>query len=235
MIALSSLRVEFLLSVLGGLVVVVMLGGLFGGEAGSLLSSTLFCAGVILVAFGMHRSYAHEAFGVCNLITMTRLALVSSLAALLAATPPVGSEIMWFAFATALLSLALDGCDGWAARRAHLVSDFGARFDMEVDSVFALLLSVIAYTTGQAGPWVIALGLPRYAFLLAGMIRPELSRPLPEAFSRKAVCVVQIGVLIAFLVPIIPDGLTTFAALVAAIALFWSFSRDIRQLIRAQA
>jgi multidrug efflux pump subunit AcrA (membrane-fusion protein) len=38
----------------------------------------------------------------------------------------------------------LDGVDGWLARRHEIASRFGARFDMEVDALLILALSVLA-------------------------------------------------------------------------------------------
>ena len=40
------------------------------------------------------------------------------------------------------VALALDGVDGWVARRTRTVSALGARFDMEVDAFLVLMLSV---------------------------------------------------------------------------------------------
>jgi phosphatidylglycerophosphate synthase len=39
--------------------------------------------------------------------------------------------------------LALDGLDGWLARRFGLASAYGARFDMEVDGFLILVLALL--------------------------------------------------------------------------------------------
>lgn len=75
----------------------------------------------------MARSYPHRALGLCNLVTLLRLALMSALVAPLVS----GSGAQWGVLMVAAVALALDGVDGWLARRQHLVSQFGARFDME--------------------------------------------------------------------------------------------------------
>lgn len=204
---------------------------LLGGAVGVTLSVSVYAVGLGLAASSLHRSYSHDVLGLCNIITIARLALTAALLALLAAPVPPPPEQMWIAFAVAVLALALDGADGWAARRAGLASQFGARFDMEVDSLFALVLALIAFQAGQVGPWVLALGLPRYLFVAAGIIWPFLTREVPDNLSRKAVCVLQIGTLVACLVPILPAGVLTVAAALAAVALIWSFLRDIRLLI----
>jgi len=212
-----------------GAVLVTGLSLVFGGGPGMVLGVGLY--GV--AAFGLQAAYPHHAFGLCNTITLVRLALIASLTALLVAPAPPSEPLIWAAFGVAILSLALDGVDGWAARRAGLVSGFGARFDMEVDSVFALVLALLAFGLGHAGPWVILLGLPRYAFLVAGQVWPWLRESVPDRFSRKAVCVLQIGVLVLLLMPVTPDAVGIALGLVAVAAVTWSFARDIR-LLRAR-
>ena len=53
---------------------------------------------------------------------------------------------------------ALDGVDGWLARRTRLSSAFGARFDMEVDALLILALSTLLWRHGKAGAWVLLAG-----------------------------------------------------------------------------
>lgn len=227
---LSQLRIEFFLAALSGAALVVMLGDHGAALPGLALSLALYGIGVTVAAIGMRRSYPHGEVGLCNLVTLSRLALTASLAALLLAPAPWPAADTWRALAIAVTALLLDGVDGWAARRAGLASRFGARFDLEVDSLFALLLSLMAYRTGEVGLWVLALGLPRYLFLAAGAVWPLLRRELPDRLSRKAVCVLQLGTLVAFLVPVIPEGALVTAAVLTLIALTWSFLRDIRLL-----
>jgi len=187
-----------------------------------------FALGIAYFAFG--RTYPHAAIGWCNIVTMFRLSLVSVLVAWLF-TPPVG---IWSVFAVATLAFALDGLDGWLARREGYVSDFGARFDMEVDSVLALALALHAYLYGDVSAFVILLGLPRYIFHVAQTQMPWLARDLPPRFSRKVVCVLQISALIALQLPMMRAPLSDLVAGVAAIALIWSFWLDVRLLWRVR-
>jgi len=55
---------------------------------------------------------------------------------------------------------------------------------------------------------------------------------LPERFSRKVICVVQIGVLIALLAPIISGPLSWTIAAIATLLLTYSFGRDVVWLAR---
>jgi phosphatidylglycerophosphate synthase len=232
---MTRLRMEFLLSTLSGLVVVIFCASLFGTPTGVLAACGLYMLGVALAALAVHRQYPHAEFGLCNLITMTRLSLTVSLVPLLFLSRPVAPADLWMAFAIAAIALSLDGVDGWTARRSGLVSRFGARFDMEVDSVFALVLALVAYASSQAGLWIVLLGLPRYAFFIAAAVWPRLAAPVPDSIFRKAVCVFQIGTLIAFLVPILPATVLTVSAALAAVALAWSFFTDIRKLLASPA
>jgi len=169
--------------------------------------------------------------GLPNLVTLVRAGLVCLLAApvLEPALFDAGSGFgVALVLAVALVALALDGVDGWAARRLHLSSRFGARFDMEVDALFVLLLAALAARAGEAGPWVLALGLIRYGFLAASIAVPAMTRPLPPSFRRKAVCVLQVVALIAVLLPFAG----AWIAALALAALVWSFAVDTLWLLR---
>jgi phosphatidylglycerophosphate synthase len=180
---------------------------------------------------GLATSYPYRRFGLANAITLSRAAGVAVLAAALFA-PPAEDAARWALTALALLILALDGLDGWAARRTGLACAFGARFDVEVDTAFALILALLVWQSGAVGPWVVVLGLFRPAFLLAGRLWPPLTAPLPEAYWRKTVCVIQIGALIALVSPVMPAPLApALAALVLALLLV-SFARDVAWLAR---
>ncbi len=184
------------------------------------------------LSFGlMQRGYPHAALGLCNVATLSRLALAASLLAPLA----VGGGASWAVVAVAGLALSLDGADGWLARREGRVSDFGARFDMEVDSALALILALNAWASGTVAAIVLLLGLPRYVFAAAGRVLPWLDQPLPARFSRKVVCVLQLATLIALQLPLVAASVANPAVVVVAIALVWSFTVDILWLWRARA
>jgi len=131
-----------------------------------------------------------------------------------------------------LLALALDGLDGWLARRLDESGAFGARFDMEIDAALILVLCAGLWLSGRAPMWVLAIGLMRPAFLTTGLALPLLAKPLPESFRRKLVCVVQVAVLPAALLPILPGGLRLSLLAAALGALTLSFAIDIAWLIR---
>jgi phosphatidylglycerophosphate synthase len=201
----------------------------FGSGPGATVVALLsFGISAAVAARALHRTYPHDRLGLCNVITLARLALTASLVAPLIS----GAQPSWAVFAVAVVALGLDGFDGWLARRQGYVSDFGARFDMEVDSLLALVLSASAAVVSGLGPVAILLGLPRYAFAAAAWRLPWMHRPLPPRFSRKVVCVLQLGALIALQAPILPVGLAVALVSLAAAALAWSFAVDIAWLWR---
>jgi phosphatidylglycerophosphate synthase len=113
-----------------------------------------------------------------------------------------------------------------------MASAFGARFDMETDAALLLVLAVLAWQLGKAGPWVLAVGLMRYAFVAAGAAAPWLRDPLPPSFRRKAVCAVQMVALVAALAPIVAPRASALLAAAALAALCYSFAADVRWLRR---
>lgn len=188
----------------------------------------IYALAAIWAAHRLSCDFPYSTLGLCNLATLGRLVIVGILlVAVLAGLAP-----SWGTFTLAILALGLDGIDGWLARKQGLSSDFGARFDVEVDAALALVLAVFAALNGAAGLYVILLGLPYYLFGAAKQIFPWLSQPLPEKLSRKAVCVFQIAALIALQVPFLADGRLDLVVMAVTAALIWSFGRDILWLRR---
>ncbi|MDT8857861.1 CDP-alcohol phosphatidyltransferase family protein [Paracoccaceae bacterium Fryx2] len=222
---------------LGNLVGVGVVAAILApGRAGVVAATVGFALLLAAAAAGMRAHYPHARAGLCNMVTQTRAALAAVLAVPLVTPGLLAQEagLAWGLAGLAAVALALDGVDGWLARRSGLASGFGARFDMEVDAALALVLSVLALQGGKAGVWVLALGVARYGFVVAGWMLPWLDRPLPERFSRKMVCVVQIAVLVVLLLPVVvaPWSQGLAAAAVAAVA--WSFAVDVAWLARGR-
>ncbi|MTE00144.1 CDP-alcohol phosphatidyltransferase [Paracoccus sp. YIM 132242] len=189
-------------------------------------------AGFFLTAVGigilMRRHYPHPRMGACNMVTLLRAALTCALLAPLAEDRGAG----WGVAAVAGLALVLDGADGWLARRAGLVSRFGARFDMEVDAAMALVLALHALVGTALGPEVLLLGLARYLFVAAGLALPWLRGDLPPRLGRKAVCVAQLAALILLQTPVLAEAQAVWLMRLTVLALLWSFGSDILWLQR---
>jgi phosphatidylglycerophosphate synthase len=220
----------------GGLILSAVGGiALAGGQlAGMAASAPLFALVAVTVVRAVAQAYPHDRLGACNAVTLLRAAMTGAVAGPLVVPGLLAAEpaLAWAVFGVAALALALDGVDGWLARRSGLASAFGARFDMEVDSLLALVLACLAVANGKAGLWILALGGMRYAFVAAGWFLPWLNGALPERRRRKAVCVVQIAVLVALVAPAIVPPAATALALAATMLLVWSFVVDVLWLER---
>jgi phosphatidylglycerophosphate synthase len=140
----------------------------------------------------------------------------------------------WLIVMAATLTALLDAVDGALARRSGQSSEFGARFDMETDAAFILVLCALVLQAGQAGAWVLAAGLMRYAFVLAARRWPWLAGALPPSRRRQTVCVVQITTLIVCLGPIVPRSFAAALAAASVALLAMSFAVDIRALARSR-
>ncbi|MFA8386259.1 MAG: CDP-alcohol phosphatidyltransferase family protein [Pelagibaca sp.] len=212
-----------------GLLMCAVTGAVFGPVFAA-ISLVVMSFGGALAAALMRRGYPHNDLGLCNLVTLIRLALTSTLVAALGV--PISG---WIVLGIALCALALDGIDGWLARLGGHVSDFGARFDMEVDAALGLVLALLAWSSGSVGAVVLLLGLPRYVFVAASAIWPWMANPLPERLGRKIVCVIQIMALVILQAPVIDGSLASAILVTASSALIWSFGRDVLWLWRTHS
>ena len=183
---------------------------------------------LVLMNLGAHHPFAR--FGPANQLTLARAALTALLAGLIGA--PGGTASAGFAFALAIAAALLDALDGPVARATGMTSAFGARFDMEIDAALLAVLAALAWRLDKAGPWVLASGLARYAFVAAGALAPWLRAPLPPSFRRKLVCAVQTAVLVTVLAPVLAPPATSILAALALALLLFSFAADVIWLRR---
>ena len=162
-------------------------------------------------------------FGPANLVTGVRALLVAFLARDVVASSPDSATTTVF---VALIATVLDGVDGWVARRTGTASASGARFDMEVDALLILVLAILVWQSGKAGPWVIVSGLLRYVFVAAGWLLPWMRRPLTPTLRARTICIVQIAGLLLALLPAIAPPASAWIAAVSLAALSYSFLID---------
>lgn len=202
------------------------------GRAGWLACCALAAVVGFLLAIGSASARAAAA-GSANRITLARATLIGGVAALVAdvlAGEPGEQVRIVVLVVLASAALVLDLLDGWVARRTGTVSELGARFDMELDALLILVLSVLV--SRSLGWWVLALGLMRYLFVLAGTRWPQLREPLPPSRARKVVAAVQGVVLVFAAAPFVPPPVAALAVAVALVTLVWSFGRDLLWLLR---
>lgn len=169
-------------------------------------------------------------FGWANRATLARSVIVL---ALIAWAPYLGGQptpALWTYALLSLGALILDGVDGKVARATGSHSEFGARFDMELDALFILGLCLAVLALDKAGTWVLALGLMRYAFIAASLGFAWLNANLPDSFRRKTVCVWQVVTLMVAVIPIIPPAFASLTLGLALVLLAWSFFVDVRWL-----
>ena len=204
-----------------------------GASAGVAFGLYLFAGTLLVRRIGAF--HPHRRFGLANMLTLARLVATCLLAgfAVEAITGgPVDDPTAWMLFTFTVVALALDGLDGLAARRFGLTSAFGARFDMEVDAFLILVLSVMAFALNKAGAWVLMSGLLRYIYVAAQVVWPVLTRPLPPAWRRKVIAVIQGCTLAALLMPVMHPPVSGIAAACALLLLTCSFGIDIVMQVR---
>ena len=194
----------------------------------SLCLGGLVVLGVLVAAC---RFLPRGGFGCANGITLARAMLICPLAGALVLAA-LDAQLSWLFFALALVAFLLDGVDGWVARRRRECTHFGARFDMETDALFVLVLSLLVLNADKAGPWVLLSGLLRYLFVLASLFWAPLRAPLPPSLRRKAICALQVGALVICLAPVVPAALSAWLAAIGLTALVASFVWDVAGLIR---
>jgi phosphatidylglycerophosphate synthase len=163
--------------------------------AGGLPLPLVPVAGAVSFAILLYRCrgrWAHGGrFGPGNAVTLLRLCGVLVLP--------------WFSpgqvFCWGLLLFALDGMDGWVARRTGLAGEFGEFFDKESDACFVLVLCVLLYRLPGSGfgAWILLPGLLRYAFVLfVALARPPQARERRNAKARWILVLTMLALLSSF-------------------------------------
>jgi len=231
----SPRRYNVALVIAPGFVVTAGIGTLVNARIAAGVTYPVIVGGVFVVMMtAMHAiagdQHPHDRFGPANAVTAVRLVLVALMAGLVghATTSP----LVWGVVGLTAFIAALDGVDGWFARRSNMASGFGARFDMETDALLILILSILVWQHGKAGAWVLLCGLMRYAFVGAGRLLPWLARPLRGTWRGKAVAVGQLLGLGVALAPAVQRPASAMVAAAALAALTWSFALDIERLRR---
>ena len=132
-----------------------------------------------------------------NVITLTRLLLIFPLVAMIYWASP---EWLWLAPPLLLLIIALDGLDGYVARKRLETSVFGSIFDIAADRVIEYVLWTVLAHVGLVPMWVALVFIIRgtlvdsirYAAIAGGetafgMMRSRLGRFLVASRSMRGV------------------------------------------------
>jgi phosphatidylglycerophosphate synthase len=187
---------------------------------------------VLAIVLARISDHPFSRFGAANYLTLGRAALMALLAAAL------GERIYYnAAFAAACvagLMPMLDGVDGRLARRHGTQSAFGARFDMEIDSLHVLTMSALLWQFGKAGIWIWIGGLLRYAFVAAGWLLPWMAAELRPTLRGRVITIVHMTTVSVALAPFVPVSISVIATALSTVALIWSFGVDIGRLWRGE-
>jgi phosphatidylglycerophosphate synthase len=218
----GALSIAVLMATFGWLL--VLQAGWQAAQVGTALGGYAVLAVAVAIAAAWHLK--GRGFGLANQITLLRTGLICLIGGALLG----GARVSWSLASVIALALSLDAVDGWLARRLGLVSRFGARFDLEIDALMMLVLSVLVWQTGRADIWVLTIGGMRYGFVGLGMIWPAARRPLPPSLRRKAVCAALGVLLLVCLLPPIPPWLAGGAAALALLSQSASFAIDLAWL-----
>jgi phosphatidylglycerophosphate synthase/uncharacterized membrane protein YbhN (UPF0104 family) len=161
-------------------------------------------------------------FGLPNLITTLRLFLTMGLLFGYQDQPGVVLALV------ALANILLDVLDGWLARRSGQSSDFGAHYDIEADALLVLTLTVLLFSRGLAGSWVIIAGLWRYLYVLAPVCFPTPVGQAPRSRHGRIVYVLMLACFMLTLV--MPKGAAgQYLALAGTVAISLSFMHSFWQ------
>lgn len=193
-----------------------------------LLVAALYLGLATAVGIGLPKESPGPGIGGANRVTLGRAALAIPLLALALRGESLSTVALWWVIVLSTVSLVLDGVDGRIARRTGTETDFGARFDMEVDAALILTLSALVWQSGKVGAWVLMIGAMRYLFVAASWIWPVLAAELPASPRRRVICVVQGIVLLVALGPIIRNGVAVAVVAAGLGSLVYSFGVDIR-------
>jgi phosphatidylglycerophosphate synthase len=196
------------------------------------LAGVAYALGLAVLLGGAARRAGSTALGPADVVTLARASLVGGVTALV--VDRLGGD--GYPVATLVLlssvALALDGVDGWVARRTRTVSALGARFDMEVDAFLVLVLSV--HVAVLVTPWALLIGGMRYGYVAASWVLPWLSGALPTRYSAKVVAAAQGIVLIVASAHLVTQQIAAVLVVAALAALLWSFAKSVAWLWRAR-
>lgn len=174
------------------------------------------------------RRETHPTLTVATLMTVARGTAAVVLAGFLVVERP-GGLLAWLPALLFGAAALLDGLDGVIARLTETESAFGARLDVEMDSLVMLVGVTVAIRFGQAPIFYLAVGLVRYAFVAALWLRRQQGKEiteLPPRFSRRVLGASQLFVVFLVLSPAPGTTESRLLAVVAMIPFLLGFLRD---------
>jgi phosphatidylglycerophosphate synthase len=163
-------------------------------------------------------------FGAANALTAARLLGALALPAVAAISPLAVAGV-------AVMLFAIDGVDGWLARRLGLVSEFGEYFDKETDAFFMLVLCLLLHTGGRFEAWILVPGLLRYGFVVFLMLAKPAALKERQSARGRWMYFAMISALIVAFTPF-PAFYQPYALLMTLVLLY-SFAHALLDLYRS--
>jgi phosphatidylglycerophosphate synthase len=193
---------------------------------GSAWPATLIGAASLCAYVALHRERWTPTgrLGAANALTLLRLLAISALPLLVRPPGPAAALLVLAVF-------ALDGVDGWLARRYRDASAFGAYFDMECDALLVLSCALVLDQSGRLPAFVLLPGLLRYAYVVllwlwpARQPRTEARAEAPRSrIGRYAFALIVVSFIVS-LWPLVPWHRPLAA--VATASIVYSFGRSM--------
>lgn len=235
----KDLKREALVQAGAGLGATVLLGWLahtaLGFPSAALgVAASIFVLFMGFISFWLPEHAPRTSLGTANRITIYRAALVANLAAASVYPSLIASQgvVLTAVMATAF---ALDGVDGWIARRFDQASRFGARLDQELDALFTLVLAFTLFRMEVAGAWILIAGAWHYFYQGLRSSFSTFRIALPFSHRRRIICGVAVGSLIVASSPFLSPGSAETLALAAVLLLSISFLIDIVRQLRRES
>ena len=143
--------------------------------------------------------------GYPNLITCIRLIIILYLGFTFT---NIDSIILLTIF---LLTISMDGLDGYLARKLNQCSKAGEKLDMETDSFLVLLLSWIHYSNHDVNWWILIPGGLKYFYEFSFFWLKEENQKLPSKKIRSTIAVIFF---LSLLLPFLLTNLITLCILI---------------------
>lgn len=132
-------------------------------------------------------------------------------------------------FSCFLIIIALDGLDGYLARRLEQTSVHGERLDAEADAQLVMLLSWIHFSKDTIDWWILLPGGMRYLYHLLFFWIPASNFP-PKRFRATIAVIFFLSLALAF---ILPKNMAHQLLLVAGALIIFSFGLSLAGSLRS--
>ena len=200
-----------------------------------LLQNTLIFLLFSYVIFSYYNKYKQKRFSYASYITYARLIINILVLSIVIYIATIGNNVFYnngTIFVICLISLFLDGIDGFIARYLRQNSKFGEIFDQETDTILLLILSLsININLGQSF-LVFLVPLYRYIFLLTQYKVEWLNQALPKSQIRRFLCFLTTLTLILCHMPYIYSSALYYLVNFSIFLITFSFAKDIIWLYR---